>query len=147
MTLREALIENNSIALNQKASTWEEAVKISTDLLVKSGAIEERYYDDIIAKTKEYGPYYIIMPGVAMPHARPESGVIKDSFSLITLETPVCFGGDTGDVNILITLAATSSENHNEFGLIQVADLFEDEDNIERIKNCKTIEEILEIIQ
>lgn len=146
MNLKQSLIENNSIALNKKASTWEEAVKISTDLLVKSGAIEERYYDDIIAKTKEYGPYYVIMPGVAMPHARPESGVNKDSFSLVTLESPVLFSEDTGEVSVLITLAATSSDNHNEFGLTQVADLFEDEENIEKIKNAKTIEEVLSLI-
>lgn len=146
MDLKNSLIENNSIAINQVADTWEEAIKISTDLLVKSGAIEERYYDDIIKKTIEYGPYYVIMPEVAMPHARPESGVIKDSFSLVTLKEPVFFGEEAGHISILITLAATSAESHNEFGLVQVADLFEDEKNILKIKNAKTKEEILGLI-
>lgn len=146
MNLKSSLIENNSIALNKRANSWEEAIKISTDLLVESGAIEERYYDDIIKKTMEYGPYYIIMPEVAMPHARPESGVNKDSFSLVTLEEPVFFGEDGGDVSILITLAATSADSHNEFGLVQVANLFEDEENIIKIKNAKTKEEILALI-
>lgn len=146
MNLKSSLIENNSIAINQVASSWQEAIKISTDLLIKSGAIEKRYYDDIIKKTLEFGPYYIIMPEVAMPHARPESGVIKDSFSLVTLKEPVFFGEDAGYVSILITLAATSSDNHNEFGLVQVADLFEDEENILKIKNAKTKEDILALI-
>ncbi|MGL5049909.1 MAG: PTS sugar transporter subunit IIA [Cetobacterium sp.] len=146
MNLKSSLIENNSIALGKTAQNWKDAIKISTDLLVKSGAIEERYYDDIIKKTLEYGPYYIIMPEVAMPHARPESGVIKDSFSLVTLKEPVFFGEDVGHVSVLITLAATSADNHNEFGLVQVADLFEDEENILKIKNAKTKEEILALI-
>lgn len=146
MNLKNSLIENDSIALNQVATTWEEAIKISTDLLVKSGAIEERYYDEIIKKTMEYGPYYVIMPEVAMPHARPESGVVRDSFSLVTLKEPVIFGEDAGEVSVLITLAATSTDNHNEFGLVQVADLFEDEENILKIKNAKNKEEILALI-
>lgn len=146
MNLKNSLIENNSIAINQVATSWREAIKISTDMLVKSGAIEERYYDDIIKNTMEYGPYYIIMPEVAMPHARPESGVKKDSFSLVTLEEPVSFGEDVGHISILVTLAATSSDNHNEFGLVQVANLFENEENILKIKNAKTKEEILALI-
>lgn len=81
-----------------------------------------------------------------MPHARPESGVKKDSFSLVTLEEPVSFGEDVGHISILITLAATSSDNHNEFGLVQVANLFENEENILKIKNAKTKEEILALI-
>ncbi|MGL5150657.1 MAG: PTS sugar transporter subunit IIA, partial [Clostridium sp.] len=70
----------------------------------------------------------------------------RDSFSLVTLKEPVFFGEDVGYVSILITLAATSSDNHNEFGLVQVADLFEDEENILKIKNAKTKEEILKLI-
>lgn len=146
MDLKTSLIENNSIAIGEIATDWKDAIKKSTDLLVKSGAIEERYYDDIIKKTKEYGPYYIIMPEVAMPHARPESGVLKDSFSLVTLKKPVYFGKDAGDVSILITLAATTTNNHTDCGLVQIANLFENEENIEKIKNAKTKQEILDLI-
>lgn len=145
MELKTSLIENKSIAVKQVASDWKEAIKLSTDLLVKSGAIKESYYEAIISKTLEYGAYYIIMPEVAMPHARPEDGVIKDSFSLVTLKEPVEFEG-VGEISILITLAATSNDSHNEFGLMQVANLFEDEENIERIKKAETVEEILEIL-
>ena len=73
--LKESLIENNSIKLNQSAANWEEAIKIGTDLLVASGAIEPRYYDNIIAKVKELGPYIVLAPSLAMPHSRPEDGV------------------------------------------------------------------------
>ena len=75
--LKESLIENNSIKLNQTAANWEEAIKIGTDLLVASGAIEPRYYENIVSKIKEMGPYIVLAPGLAMPHARPEEGVIR----------------------------------------------------------------------
>lgn len=87
MNLKQSLIENNSILLNQSAANWEDAIKIGTDLLVKAGTIEPRYYDNIVSKIKEMGPYIILAPGLAMPHARPEEGVIKTSFALVTFDT------------------------------------------------------------
>ena len=53
MKLVDSLRENNSILIAQNANSWEEAVKIGTDVLVQSGAIENRYYDEIIKTTKE----------------------------------------------------------------------------------------------
>lgn len=146
MNLKESLIENNSILIGAEAKDWEEAIKIATDLLVKSGAIEERYYGKIISNTKEFGPYYIIAPEVAMPHSRPEDGVIKDSFSLVTFKNPIYFGEDAESIKVLIVLAATSSDNHTEFGIVQVANLFEDEANIIKIKEAKVKEDILNLI-
>ena len=145
MNLKQSLIDNDSILLQQDARDWKEAIKLSTDLLVKSGAIEKEYYDAIIDNTINFGTYYIIVPEVAMPHARPEAGVNKDSFSLVTLKEPVYFNEER--VSILITLAATTSDNHSEFGIVQVAELFEDDENVERIKNSKTKEEILDLIK
>ena len=84
--LKESLIENHSIALNQTATSWKEAIKIGTDLLVKAGTIEPSYYDHIISNIEKMGPYIILAPGLAMPHARPEEGVIKTSFALVTLK-------------------------------------------------------------
>lgn len=91
MNLKQALIENNSIRLGLEAADWKEAVKLAVEPLVESGAILPEYYDAIIESTEEYGPYYILMPGMAMPHARPEAGVQRDAFSLITLQKSVVF--------------------------------------------------------
>ncbi|VEH66444.1 ascorbate-specific phosphotransferase enzyme IIA component [Rodentibacter pneumotropicus] len=53
--LKESLIANNSIKLNQTASDWKAAIKIGTDLLEASGAIEPRYYDTIISNIEKWG--------------------------------------------------------------------------------------------
>ena len=71
MNLKQALIENDSIRLRLEAADWKEAVKLAVEPLIESGAILPEYYDAIIESTEEYGPYYILMPGMAMPHARP----------------------------------------------------------------------------
>ena len=94
MALKQSLIENNSVLLNASANDWKAAVKLGTDMLVKSGAITPGYYDAIINCVENMGPYIIIAPGFAMPHARPEDGVIRTAFALVTLDKPVYFDGE-----------------------------------------------------
>ena len=72
MKLRDSLAENSSILLQADASTWQEAVKLSVDLLVKADVVEPRYYQAILDGVAEHGPYFVIAPGLAMPHGRPE---------------------------------------------------------------------------
>ncbi|GGI43114.1 PTS sugar transporter subunit IIA [Mammaliicoccus stepanovicii] len=145
MNLKTALIENNSIRLGLSAEDWKDAVKLSVDPLIDSGAVLPEYYDAIIESTENYGPYYILMPGMAMPHARPESGVKRDSFSLITLKEPVQFS-DGKKVSVLLTLAATSSEIHTSVAIPQIVALFELNDSISRLQSCSTPEEVLKMI-
>jgi len=78
MNLKQALTDNKSIRLGLSAETWQEAVKLAVEPLIESGAVQPQYYDAIVESTEEYGPYYILMPGMAMPHARPEAGVNRD---------------------------------------------------------------------
>ena len=114
--------------------------------MIESGAVQPQYYDAIVESTEEYGPYYILMPGMAMPHARPEAGVNRDAFSLITLTEPVTFS-DGKEVSVLLSLAATSSKIHTSVAIPQIIALFELENSIERIKACKSDEEVLALIE
>ena len=146
MTLLESLLENNSIALSQKAETWEEAVEKCMLPLINSNAVERRYLEAIIKKTNELGPFYILAPGLAMPHDRPESGVKKDSFSFVTLEKPVVFP-DGQEVDILIGLAATSSDIHNTEAIPQIVMLFDDETVFDKIRAAKSNEDIINLLK
>lgn len=148
--LKESLIENNSVLLNQTANNWKAAIKLGTDLLEKSGAIEPRYYTNIVSKIEEMGPYIILAPGLAMPHARPEEGVIKTSFALVTLTEPVYFDGEDEPVSVLITLAGSDSDKHME-GLMEITQSLDDEDsdtgvNLDKVLRCKTAEEVYAVI-
>lgn len=150
MNLKQSLIENNSIKLHQSASNWEEAIKIGTDLLVAAGTIEPRYYDNIVSKIKEMGPYIILAPGLAMPHARPEEGVIKTSFALVTLETPIYFDGEDEPVDVLLTLAGSDSDQHMQ-GLMEITQVLDDPDSdtgvdLDKIRRCKTTEDVYAVI-
>ena len=150
MNFKQSLINNKSIKLQASASDWYEAVKIGTDMLVDSGAILPDYHDAIINSVKELGPYICIAPNLALPHARPENGVLKTAFALVTLAEPIYFDGEDEPVDVLITLAGSSSDEHME-GLMQVTQILDDEESdtgidLDKLRNCLTAEDIYRVI-
>ena len=147
MKLRDSLAENKSIRLQEEANTWQEAVKLGVDLLVEAEVVEPRYFQAILDGVERFGPYFVIAPGLAMPHGRPEEGVKKNGFALVTLKTPMVFNHEDNDpVDILITLAAVDARTHQEDGIMQIVNLFEDEENFDRLRACRTEQEVLDLI-
>ncbi|MDQ4429596.1 PTS ascorbate transporter subunit IIA [Yokenella regensburgei] len=147
MKLRDSLIENRSIQLQADADSWQEAVKLGVDLLVAADVVEPRYYQAILDGVARFGPYFVIAPGLAMPHGRPEEGVKKNGFALVTLKTPLVFNHEENDpVDILITLAAVDARSHQEEGIMQIVNLFEDEANFDRLRACRNAQEVVDLI-
>lgn len=150
MNLRQSLEHYNSIALHQKVSSWEEAIKIGTDMLEKAKVITPEYYTAIVNSIKKLGPYIILGPGIAIPHARPEQGVLHTGFALVTLDTPILFEGDETPVSMLITLAGSTGDEHIE-GVVQITEILDDDTsesgiNIEKFLACNTTKEVLHVI-
>ncbi|GAK20960.1 ascorbate-specific PTS system, EIIA component [Vibrio sp. JCM 19052] len=150
MGLKQSLIDNNSIKLQAKASNWREAIKIGTDMLIASGAIQPSYHDAIISSVEELGPYICIAPNLALPHARPENGVIRTAFALVTLEKPIYFEGEDEPVDVLITLAGSSSDEHME-GLMEVTQVLDDEDSetgvdLDKLRRCRSKTDVFNVI-
>ncbi|TZE82959.1 BglG family transcription antiterminator [Calorimonas adulescens] len=107
------LLTEKTIKLNVEVDNWEEAIREGGKLLLEAGKIEARYIDAMIKTAKQLGPYIVIAPGIAMPHARPEDGVKEVGMSLITLRTPVNFGHRQNDpVKIVVCLCAVDNNSH-----------------------------------
>jgi len=150
MGFKQSLIDNNSIQLQASADNWRDAIKIGTDLLIASGAIKPSYHEAIINSIEKLGPYICIAPNLALPHARPEDGVLKTAFALVTLEKPIVFDGEDEPVDVLITLAGSSSDEHME-GLMEVTRVLDDEDSetgvdLEKLRRCRTIDDVYQVI-
>lgn len=143
MVLQDFIIENSAFALEQEAADWKAAVKLGTDLLVKAGAAEERYYEAILKMTEELGPYYVIAPGIAMPHTRPENGAKKTGFALVTLKNPVSFGhSDNDPVEIVLCICAKDAKDMNESVIVEAVTLFDDEKAVERLKKAQSVDDL-----
>lgn len=107
------LLSPSTVRAHVRADSWPDAVGSCGALLVDSGCCEPRYVEAMVDAVRELGPYIVIAPGVAMPHARPEQGVTRQGVAVITLEKPVEFGNRANDpVDVVIAFAAEDKEAH-----------------------------------
>ncbi|APG49470.1 PTS sugar transporter subunit IIA [Providencia stuartii] len=134
------------IQINQVAVDWKEALSIACTPLIIHGAAEPNYLQGIIKNTQSWGPYYLIAPGIAMPHARPEQGAIYNQITLTTLKQPVVFGHEDCDpVWLLMTVCATQSDDH--IRLIQyIAELIDNPLLLDEIRCAKTHDDVLRLL-
>ncbi len=138
----EDLIRPELVEIDVKANDWQEAILAVGKLMVDSNTVEERFPSAMIRVAQEFGPYIVIAPGIALPHARPEDGVIKAGIAVVRLKDPVDFGNiDNDPVFLLVALAAIDHEQHIQ-GLSEVANVLGDEDSIEKLRSAKTKQEL-----
>ncbi|EJI6686507.1 PTS mannitol transporter subunit IIA [Vibrio parahaemolyticus] len=143
--LRE-LITSDVIRIHSDATDWKDAISKSCEALIENGAIEPSYVEAIYRSHEELGPYYVVGPGMAMPHARPEDGVNRLSLAITVIQNGVNFNSEENDpVKMLVTLAATDSNSHVDT-ISKLAELFMNEEHVEAICNAQSKEDVLAII-
>ncbi|SFB91870.1 PTS system IIA component, L-Asc family [Brevinema andersonii] len=134
----------NNIQILDSVNNWEEAVIIASNPLLKDKTINEQYQQAMVNNIKTLGSYMILMPGIAMPHARPEEGAHKNGLSLLILRNDVLFPGDQ-KAWFILCLAAESPDSHIEI-IEAIADLLGNEELLEKIKNSLSSESVLELL-
>lgn len=140
------MLVKETIALRLSVGDWQQAVREAGRLLVNAGAVEPRYVEAMIQMVREMGPYIVIAPGIALPHARPEDGVKKACMSLVTLSPPVNFGNKCNDpVKLVIAFGTTDNKTHID-ALAKLAKLLGDSTKVEDLKRASSPEELLKLI-
>ncbi|EMK5745123.1 PTS sugar transporter subunit IIA [Proteus mirabilis] len=140
------LLTPDVVQVIPQVKDWREAIKIACQPLIDKGCIEPRYVDAIYKSHEQIGPYYVLGPGIAMPHARPEEGVNQLSLVLTIIEKGVEFGANENDpVKLLIVLAATDNDSHIN-AIVKLAELFDNQDDIDTLLQAKSKAEVLAVI-
>lgn len=104
-------LSEEHLIFKSEVSSWQEAIKIVAQPLLAEGIIEKKYIDAMIQNVMELGDYMVLVPKVAMPHARPEAGALRTDFSILKLEHPVLFG-KKHEVSLIICLATIDNKAH-----------------------------------
>lgn len=142
------IVNEESVVCNLDVKTWEESIIQGGQPLVDRGVTTPEYMETIVAKCVTNGPYIVVAPGIAMPHARPEEGALKLGYSIVTLKNPVVFKDPDNDpIELLIFMAAPDVKAHNEEAVCQIADLCDDEEVVEKIMKAASSSEIIEILK
>lgn len=139
-------LEKNLIALDVDVDSPEEAIRVAGGLLVSEELTEPRYVEAMLESYQKNGPYFVLAPQIAMPHARPEDGVKEASVSFVRLQKPIAFGSAANDpVQLVFALGASSSDEH--LGMMkQLVMLLSNPVHIENLKTATSYEEIQKMI-
>lgn len=141
------LVSESSILLNVEASDWRDSIRKAAKPLLEQKKASASYVDEIIKSAEESGPYFVIMPHVALPHARPEMGALDNAIGIATLKTPVHFGSQGNDpVKYLFTLCATGTNEHVE-ALMELSNLLESGDIYQILDQAQSSKEVLDYIK
>lgn len=136
------LITHDTIALDEKAADWEDAIRVAGRLLESAGVAAPEYTDAMVDSVHKNGPYIVLAPGFAFPHARPSEAVHRTGMSWVRLASPVEFGSRTNDpVTLVVALAATDSSTHQD-AMGALATLLADTATRQALDTAATAEEV-----
>jgi mannitol/fructose-specific phosphotransferase system IIA component (Ntr-type) len=144
----ERLITSGNISVGAHAKDWEEAVRLCGKMMTDSGNCRQEYVEAAIQNHKEIGPYYVIAPGIAMPHAKPDRGVIKTGYALLSLSEPVEFGDEDNDpVRLLIFAGAVNQEEHMNEVIPEVAELCDSDRHVQALLRATSRDEMIAALE
>lgn len=140
------LIARNRVTFADSFVSWEDAVRAGAQPLIRDGAIKKDYVDSIIACIKEYGPYIVIAPDIALPHAKGGEGVNETSVAFLKVEQPVRFSdSEKHHARLLFVLASVDDNAHLDM-LQELVEMLSDDAFIAQLLEVKNIEALAELI-
>lgn len=140
------VIKPDFIRLNVTAANRDDAIYEAGYLLYQNGIVEKEYIEAMVKSCNDLGPYIVLVPGVAIPHARPEDGAKGVGISIITLKEAITFGNEENDpVHTIIALASDNNKNH--IGLLRsLSNFLMNQDKVSKMYDAKTTEEVMELL-
>ncbi len=141
------LLDKRSISLNGSPSGKKEALDQMVDLMAKSGKIndKEAYRKQVYAREEESTTG--IGEGIAIPHGKC-SAVTKPGLAAMVVKQGVDFDALDGEpVTLIFLIAAPNTEDNIHLDVLsKLSVLLMDEEFTENLRNAKSVEEFLDII-
>lgn len=135
------LLKQENVQIYNKDTDWEEAIRISVKPLEDGGYVTPAYKEEIIANVKDLGPYIVLSEDIALPHARPEQGVLESQMAVTLFKKPVAFNEDYPATKLFVALAAGDGEKHLS-ALASLMELFQDDERVQAILDAEDQESL-----
>ena len=138
------ILTPETIELKASLDNRDEAIRRAGQLLVDNGHVDDRYIDSMFEREKSVSTF--MGNAVAIPHGTGDSKqwVKRSGLSVITVPEGVEYGD--GNVANLIVGIAGKGDEHLEI-LSKIALVVDEEENVERLVNAETKEELLAIFE
>jgi PTS system mannitol-specific IIA component len=136
------ILTPKTVELGARLSSRDEAIRRAGALLVANGYVDERYVESMFEREESVSTY--MGNAVAIPHGTNDSKqwVTRSGLSIITVPEGVEYGN--GDVAKLVIGIAGKGDEHLEI-LSKISLVVSEEENVEKIVNAATKEELLAI--
>ncbi|MFQ7234531.1 MAG: PTS sugar transporter subunit IIA [Enterococcus hulanensis] len=141
--LKEQLTGNTKFI--DSIDSWQDAIRLGAQPLLEQSIVEETYVEAMIQNVLDNGNYIILLPQVAMPHARPEYGSKGVGMTFLHLEEPVMFPGEE-PVKVLFTLSSDSPDGHLEL-IASLGEVLSDEELYQKLFDVETEQALLDLIK
>ena len=141
------LLDRRSILLNGAPASKKDALDQMIALMVKSGKIrDEEAYRQEVYRREEEGTTGI-GEGIAIPHGKCDA-VIKPGLAAMVIPNGVHFDSLDGQpVHLIFLIAAPNTKDNIHLDVLsKLSMLLMDEKFAENLKNAKTVDEFLEIV-
>lgn len=140
-------IDEKMILFKSKFETAEEGIIAAGKVLFEQGYAEEKYIDSMVNNFIENGSYFVLAPGLAIPHGRPEDGVLRTGMSVVILKEGIEFGNESNDpVRVILGLAAKDNDEHLLF-MSKLAKVLNKEDIVLKLAEAETKEEVIDLLK
>ncbi|MBP2028796.1 PTS system mannitol-specific IIC component [Acetoanaerobium pronyense] len=132
------ILKKSNIKLGLQSVEQSEAIKMAGELLVESGYVGVEYIDAMLEREEQLSTY--IGNGVAIPHGvgKAKSTIKKSGMSVLQFPDGIDFAGET--VYLVIGIAGAGNDHLAILSNIAVA--LEDENEVEKLRNSKSKDEI-----
>lgn len=139
-------LTGETVNIIDSVDNWKQAVRLSGVPLLEQGIISPDYIQAIYHLHEDIGPYYVLAPGIAMPHARPEQGANKLGLSMLLIKNGVSFNSEDNDpVYLVVMLAAPDSDSHLQL-IGQLAELFSSDEDMNILFAAQKTQQLLDVI-
>ena len=137
------ILTPDNVVAQGSATTKEGAIREAGELLVRAGAVTPAYIDAMLERESSVSTY--MGNFLAIPHGTNEAkdAILRSSLSLVRYSAPVDWDGD--EVRFAVGIAGLNNE-HLEI-LSKIALVVAEEENVERLVNAETKEELLAIFE
>lgn len=143
------IINQNHFVFEKHFDHWEDALRRSYYPLLRDKVVEEHYVEAVIDCVNKYGPYIVLVPGIAMPHSSEGAqGCNGTAISFMKVEDEVDFDREDPEkkARLFFSLAALDHEEHLN-NITQLMETLMNEEIVEALMKVTTIEELKKVAE
>lgn len=138
------ILSTETILLNAEVEDKESAIRLTGNVLVERGHVDSAYIEKMLEREKLTSTY--IGNFVAIPHGTEDAKQSVKESGIAIIQVPN--GVDFGNGNIVKLLIGIAGKDNEHLDILsQIAIVCSEEENVEKIVNAASKEEILSLFE